>query len=240
MPLLTERHLLDLWERGLATSTLARAEALLSVASPEGESADPAGLPIGERERRLLRLRARLFGPRMNGLAACPACGERHDIAFHVEDLLSGFSDRLPAPVTVQSGEWQVTARPITCGDLRSAARAADSAAALLALCVVAVRRGDTDADADDLPDDVRAAIGEALSAADPLADLAVDLTCAACAHTWSAPLDAAAWLWSELQAWARRLLLDVHGLARAYGWSEDEVLKLSPWRRAAYLSMAG
>jgi hypothetical protein len=33
-------------------------------------------------------------------------------------------------------------------------------------------------------------------------------------------------------------VLGDVHELARAYGWSEPEVLALSPWRRAAYLAL--
>ena len=36
----------------------------------------------------------------------------------------------------------------------------------------------------------------------------------------------------------AKRLLMDVHLLARAYGWSEAEVLALSPARRRFYLEM--
>jgi len=37
------------------------------------------------------------------------------------------------------------------------------------------------------------------------------------------------------LSARARRLLRDVHELARAYGWSERDILELSLTRRLAY-----
>ncbi len=53
----------------------------------------------------------------------------------------------------------------------------------------------------------------------------------------WSA-FDVGALLWEELVAQARGLLAEVHVLARAYGWSEAEVLELSRSRRAAYLAM--
>jgi hypothetical protein len=46
--------------------------------------------------------------------------------------------------------------------------------------------------------------------------------------------------LWMRLQLAAERLLLDVDALARAYGWSEAQVLALPPLRRAAYLQMVG
>jgi len=35
-----------------------------------------------------------------------------------------------------------------------------------------------------------------------------------------------------------RRLLVEVHALASAYGWSEQEILSLSDARRRLYLEM--
>jgi hypothetical protein len=46
--------------------------------------------------------------------------------------------------------------------------------------------------------------------------------------------------VWAELQARATALLADVHVLASAYGWTEPQVLSLSPERRAAYLELIG
>ena len=37
---------------------------------------------------------------------------------------------------------------------------------------------------------------------------------------------------------WAGRMLLDIHALARAYGWSESDILALPPRRRQAYLEL--
>jgi hypothetical protein len=45
--------------------------------------------------------------------------------------------------------------------------------------------------------------------------------------------------VWTELRAHARRLLREVDVLARAYGWTEPDVLALDERRRAAYLELA-
>ena len=45
-------------------------------------------------------------------------------------------------------------------------------------------------------------------------------------------------YLWHEVDAWALRLLRDVHRLARAYSWREADILALSPSRRQCYLDL--
>ena len=65
-------------------------------------------------------------------------------------------------------------------------------------------------------------------------------VSCASCAHAWRASFDIVAFFWSEIDAWAERVLRDVHRLAAAYGWSEREILGLSAWRRHRYLEMVG
>jgi hypothetical protein len=45
-------------------------------------------------------------------------------------------------------------------------------------------------------------------------------------------------YLWSELEEWAHRVLVDIHTLAGAYGWSERQILALSPVRRQLYVDM--
>jgi hypothetical protein len=44
--------------------------------------------------------------------------------------------------------------------------------------------------------------------------------------------------LWLEITARSQRLILEVHQLARTYGWTEAEILNLSAARRALYLKM--
>ncbi len=79
-----------------------------------------------------------------------------------------------------------------------------------------------------------------AIEAADPQANLQFDLECAECGHAWQETFDIVSFFWTELEDLAVRTLQDVHALATAYGWSEDQILALSPTRRALYLSMIG
>jgi hypothetical protein len=83
-------------------------------------------------------------------------------------------------------------------------------------------------------------AIESALEALDPAADLSLALVCETCGHRWDADLDLGALLWNEIDACARGLLAQVHDLASRYGWSEPEILALSPARRAAYRALLG
>lgn len=81
------------------------------------------------------------------------------------------------------------------------------------------------------------AALGEALLAADPMMDLRFSVTCG-CGHRWTTLLDPGVFVWSEVSAAAVRLLREVDRLARAYGWSEAEILEMSAARRGAYLEL--
>jgi hypothetical protein len=76
------------------------------------------------------------------------------------------------------------------------------------------------------------------MEALDPLAEIRISLTCPQCNHKWDAWFDIAGYFWAEIQDWAEKTLAAVHQLARAYGWSEGEILELSPVRRQLYLGM--
>jgi hypothetical protein len=65
-------------------------------------------------------------------------------------------------------------------------------------------------------------------------------LTCDTCGERSSSPFDIRAFFWRELAARAHHIALDVHELARAYGWRESDVLSLSPARRRRYLELVG
>ena len=120
--------------------------------------------------------------------------------------------------------------------DLASVANELDAeAAALRLLESCCIERPSDDSDLTG----VLAEASERLEAADTLADLKLEVVCAACGHRWEAGLDPGDLLWNDVRAQARNLLAQVHGLAHAYGWTEPEVLALSPARRAAYLDMA-
>jgi hypothetical protein len=194
-------------------------------------------LPLGERERSLLALRAAVFGPRLNGRVECEACGAPLELDVDVDEILASVADAPSGGPMVEVDGYRITLRLPDSRDMLAAAAGPPSQAAqvLLQRCVVSAERDGAPAAVDGLPESVAVAAGEAIAAADPLADLSFDLTCVACGHVWRAPFDAAQFLWTELDAWAGRALREVHTLAAAYGWSEREILSMSAARRARY-----
>ncbi|GGK74484.1 T4 family baseplate hub assembly chaperone [Mangrovihabitans endophyticus] len=228
------------WELGLSADQSRRAVLLHSLARP-GEPADGLlGVSVGERDADLVRLRRRLFGDAVPLRCACAACGEELEFTF---DLAVIPVRAVPAgEQRVASGDWTVLVRPPTTGDLLAVGAAPPQQArrVLLAACVVEAAQGGRPADAGDLPADVCRRVAEACAAADPQADITLTTTCVACGQQTAAALDIGAVLWAELDHWARSLLLDVHLLARTYGWTEAEVFALSPLRRRYYLELAG
>ena len=140
---------------------------------------------------------------------------------------------RFRAPCSDDVAALQPTAEA-AAGDAAAFARA------VFDRCVVDAHIGGAPVLAAALSGAVQHAVAERLDALDPLAGIAIDIACARCSHAFSAPLDLAQLLWTELRHRAEQLLADVAALANAYGWREADVLALSPTRRAAYLQLAG
>ncbi len=226
-------QLLDVCERGRGRTPLDRALLLLGAALPETPADDLAALPVGRRDARLLELRERTLGPTLEIETRCPACDERIELDLAVADLRAAApDDPAPAPLEVRHGDVTVTVRLPTSADVEAVA----TPDALLARCVVSAR--DAAGEVESLPPEVAEAAARAMAEADPLADVELALSCPACAHGWLEPLDVAAFVWAELDAWAPRVLHDVHRLALAYGWAERDVLAMSAWRRDQYLRL--
>jgi hypothetical protein len=244
-PGLSAAELLEVWERGYAATPAARGLELLRAAHPDTPPRQLGEASLGWRDRELLALREGTFGSRMTGLADCPACAEPLELPLTVADLLDQAAPggaRGPshaAEVTVTAGGHEVTARVPNTLDLVAVAGLDDRVRAgrvLLERCVLASRRDGLEVAVDQLPEPVADAVAERLAEADPQADVRVASTCVACGHAFSVVVDVAAFLWAEVEARAKRLALDVHVLAGAYGWAEADILALSPWRRELYL----
>lgn len=233
-------ELLALYERWDGSSPARRALALLAAASDRPPD-DLAEWPVGQRDAELLRLRERLFGPRVVSTGACPACGERVELDFELAGVRVD-AEPPPGPLALEVEGYALTARLPTAGDLAEAADAPGvegARRALLERCVVEAREHGEPRLAAELPEAVVRALGAGLAEADPQAEVRLALTCPACGHGWEALFDISSFLWSEVAAWSERTLREVHVLALAYGWREADVLALSPWRRRRYLEMA-
>lgn len=235
----TAEKLLAIWERGDGERVARKALALLAAAVPEADERTLAAVPVGRRDAALLDLRERLFGSSFTGRTSCPACGEQIELTF---DAAEARREAAADPsFAMRIGPFDLALRLPSTNDLEAIEDASDLAtarAALFARCVESVRRGGEQMPVEALPPEAVDAVAARMGEIDPQADVSFDVDCPACAHAWREPFDVVTFLWNELDAAARHLLADVHRLALAYGWSEGEILALSPARRAAYLGM--
>jgi hypothetical protein len=239
----SEPGLLRVWERGAGTASAAPAEgragALLAAAAalpPTGLG----GLTPGQRDARLLELRRRLFGDALDGVARCPACEGTLEFSLPVAALADAGSAAVEvdgAAAEVEIEGYRIRVRPPTLAEV-AAIGPDDGVDRLLRGCVARAERDGAEVPAAALPASALEAVDTRLAVLDPAGDPELALRCPDCGHAWAEPLDVAAFLWSELDAWARRVLQEVHVLARAYGWTEREVLRLGPRRRRYYLDL--
>lgn len=231
---LSASELLAAWELALAQSALERPLILLALATNLSR-AEIAEWSIGARNEKLLELRARVYGDEVNAVTNCPACSERLEMNLRVSDF------RAPsASSEVRTREFRVNSSALTyrlpnTNDLIAAFHAHDFNTARETLLERVVVKVDGAPELDThLVDELTAQ----LERDEPLAAMRVGLKCPNCSHEWETVFDIANFFWLELDAWARRILREVHTLASAYGWNESEIFALSPQRRQLYLEM--
>lgn len=227
--------LISLWDDATPLDRAGRAGVLAAAVAGE----DQSHRSVGHVHARVLELRAALLGDVLTAHAACPACGEPVEVEVSVADLLPLEGKIFDDPAQVVHGGWTVRWHPPTVADLAAVAQVADATAALLRRCVEDARDAlGAGHPGDRLPADVRVALAEALDDADPLAEVVLAPSCPSCATSFLVDLDVVDFVFTEVDRLARATLLDVDVLARAYGWTEADVLALSPARRTAYLAI--
>lgn len=241
MSALSARDLLLVWEQAERLRPAERALALLAAACPELPDDALGALSLGRREARLWTLYEETFGPGLELATPCPRCGETLEIEVRIEDLEIRSGEGAAEEVEIEEAGLRLRLRPLAGGDFAAAAACADTAAArrlLTARSVLAASRGGVAIDPSELTGGEMEVLSRALAAMDPRAEVLLDLACPGCGHRWQSLLDAADCLWFEIDAAARRLLREVHALARAYGWREAEILAMSARRRRRYLEI--
>lgn len=215
----------------------------LAAACPEVPPDQLVNLSIGQRDGLLLSLREQIFGSQLVSQAVCPKCGDRLELMFSVSDIRAA-AEIEPAPVLlIKVEDYEVQYRLPTSLDLGAVAGQSDLTRMqqqLLNRCLISAHYKDEALEMSELPTGIVSTVLEEMAQADPQADVQLALSCPACNHQWQATFDVVSFFWTEIHAWARRLLREVHTLASAYSWSEAEILAMSPQRRQLYLEMIG
>jgi hypothetical protein len=240
---LSAHDLLAVWEGGEGQSPPDRALSLLAAACPELAWDDLAALTVGRRDGWLLTLRELTSGPNLDGFVECPRCAEGLEFTVTVADLRAQ-----PTAASAHEATWETTMEGLSLRfrlpnswDLGAAAACQDLASArnvLVQRCVLEARRDGSAIAASELPAEAVSGLARRMAELDPQADVLLDLRCPACDHSWQALFDIVAFFWTELSAQSKRLLREVHTLARAYGWREVDIISMSARRRQLYLEV--
>lgn len=240
MRALSHADCLALWERGQTLHPLDQGLFAVQAAFPESQRESVADWPLGRRNRALAQLRCACFGRWLRGWTACEKCGERLEFEVDGNALSASNVGSTDESIEVQGDVFRLpTSRDLAC--IASEHDPSVAAVHLMEQCMVSSTSQDSGArrlDEQKWTEEELDAIGERMAQADPLAEILLHFDCPVCSHAFDMCLDLAAFLWSELEGRAKRLLRDVHTLASAYGWSEVEILSLSPARRDFYLAM--
>lgn len=236
---LSARRILEVWEHAASNTAEVRTQALIGLVAPELSTEALTGLVLGERNKFLLELHQRMFGPRLQAYVECSECGEALDLEFAIDELGFASIPQLSETHSISSGNIVAQVRLPNSHDLTaldSLKSVAEGRRLLLSRCVLDLFRDNVKIVFHELNEDEFYQLEEAISELDPRMEILFELHCPQCAHTWQSPLEIGSFLWIKVDAYARQLLLNVHLIASSYGWSESDILTMSQQRRHYYL----
>jgi hypothetical protein len=229
-------------EINVLESTLAPVPAILELArrvarTVMGSPLDWAGLPATDLGAAALVIRQSWVGEVIRTDAKCPgpACRERIDVSFGIEDYLHYHRPRRPRSAIGVAGEgWLTLAgtplrfRVPTVADLLAAMSCDQPAAELSGRCV----------DAPELSRALARRLDRALSSLAPSLNDLLGGSCPACGQKVAMRFDPLAYTLTELRQAFSGIHLEAHALAAAYGWPETAIFALPRSRRRRYASM--
>lgn len=213
-------ELVEAWTPRERRPAHARLAPLLAAAA----GAEPiAGDTLGRRNQRLLAFHAEQVGGTLEAQVACAACGAQNEFVVPAEAILA--CPAPPATVAVDDARFRLP----TMADLAELDDAGPGSASEVLIRHCRLSGGEARADA----------VARAFEAADPAAAVEVEVVCADCGAVHLASVDVAVFVAAALDRLVEGYLRDVDRLARAYGWSEREILALPPHRRKLYVELS-
>jgi hypothetical protein len=219
-------------------------------------------LLVADRQYLLLKLRAATYGERIGAVLHCPqpACGNKMDIDFTVDDVPVTSVDPVQATYqveltqdlaagagddTVKHGRTVVFRLPNgsdqeALAPLLADQRDEEAAVLLLQRCIQRIGAATTPAPAwiEALSAAERAAIEQAMVQAAPRVELTMAGVCPECRQAFAIPFDLESFILQELHTSLDVLTREVHYLAYHYHWGEREIMAMPRVRRRRYIEV--
>ena len=235
--------LLAAWEAAAGMPEVARAAALVAH-DGSGSMEEVLDLPLAVTAALAIAAHVEAFGPLAEGICSCAECGEPIEVLLDLREFAeaAGAAEAgvVEQTVTVVGGVRSLAVRTLTTRDLLAAGGSPDPVLSLRRACVRdEAGRGMSASEIAALDADDVAALDAVAERLAGVASIVLRMRCPGCSADITASVDPGMLLWERVDAAAPLLLAEVAALARAFGWSEEAVLGLSPARRRAYLELA-
>lgn len=239
----TETELLNYWEYNMNQTMIHRGINLLCLVYTQINKEDISGLSIGERDARLIIIRERMFGYMLRNIAECPVCSEIIEWETDIRDIKLQSPDEIRTVneyILKESG-YTIQFRLPDSMDVFEVINMDEShkkSEELLKRLIICSKFKNRTCNFSDLPEKVLKVLDQRIEKENPQAEILMNVQCMSCNHNWELQFDILSYLWSEISNWARRILNDICSLAREYGWSEHDILSMTPARRKIYLDL--
>jgi len=241
---LSAAELLQVWDNGTGMSLLEKTLLLLGKACATEDWKQLGKLSIGNRDAKLLQLREWMFGNKLRNMTKCPACSEMVEWETNTEALrLQPVKEDISVETfSLRQSKFNIHFRlPDSYDVLKFSTEGNQSPyiKQLLTECIIDITGADNEKYAPDvLPAIAWQTLEESMSKKDPQADITMQIICPYCQHNWNAVFDIMSFLWTEINNWAKHIMQEVALLARAFSWSEKDILAMTPQRRRLYIEM--
>jgi len=186
-----------------------------------------------DRDRLLAAVYRRGFTDRIESTVACTACGDRFDLNFSLDQLIASLESQrsdggAEADGYVHTTDGAVFRLPNGREECLAATLPQQEARGLLRKAIVSDSSRPVSA----------AELDSLLERAAPLLDLDMDAMCPECARNQRVRFSMQTYLLESLLKERRRLVSDIHRVARAYGWSRREILELPRSERRQHVEL--
>jgi hypothetical protein len=207
-------------------------------------------LAVSDRDRLLAAIYASIFGDRVESEVPCDACDERSEIDFSLAGLIASLATDADArSLQGVSGPDEAGVFSLADGTRFLLPSSKDQRAvlelrpdqrrvALLRRCILDDAESAAGRTASDISRESLDRVEAAMELVGPIVDLSLPVTCHACGAPRAVRFDIQHFLLRAFEHEQRFFAREIHYLACTYGWSLDDILRLTRDERRAFVQL--
>ena len=227
--------ILDVWDNCVNKGQLYKGVILASLAFPDKDPSSIMKWSIEKRDAALFHIRKTLFGNQFTNLAHCPQCSQTVEWELSFQQLQIPSILEMPdnVEIAIDIPAYKILVRLPNSNDLLI-----KDELQILYSCILNRDNYEDQNFETGLPDLLVQKINEQFNSSCYASNITYQLNCTDCSHEWQGIFDILSYLWKEIDQWAKGFLQQISLLAKAYGWSETEIINMSKNRRNHYLQL--